>query len=200
MKPMFSIIIPSHNGESCLARCLDSVEMQHYRNYETVVICDACTDRTEDIAKKFGVKTFTVDYHRDGLTRNVGLDHAEGEFILFLDHDDWWMHEYVLDLLCEQISENPALDCLYFSFVWKGMGYYRQTPNRSYIAVWNKMWRREFIGKTRFTDRPHWSDTDFNEQMKLKPGKRVYWDHPVYYYNYLYPGSINAQYAAGEIE
>ena len=201
MKPMFSIIIPSHNGEGCLAECLDSVECQTYRNFETIVVCDACTDNTAGIARKYGLrKVYEVDYERDGLTRNVGLDHADGEFILFLDHDDWWLHEYVLSLMCEQISEHPALDMLYFSFIWKGTGYCRQTPDRSYIAVWNKLWRREFIGKTRFTDVPYWSDTYFDMAMKQKQGMRVYWDHPVYYYNYLYPNSINAKYAAGEIQ
>lgn len=197
MKPMFSIIIPSHNGEECLARCLDSVECQKYRNYEVLVIADACTDKTVEIAKKYNVKLFEVDFKRDGLARNVGLDNAKGDWVLFLDHDDWWLHEYVLDLIVNQIMINPNMDILYFSFIWKDNGYMSQSVRQNYIAVWNKCWRRAFIGDTRFTDRPNWSDAEFNCDMSNKRGNVVYWDNPLYYYNYMYKDSINDRYARG---
>ena len=51
MKPKYSIIIPSHNGEPHIRKCLDSVAFQWYRNYELIVICDRCEDNTEQIAK-----------------------------------------------------------------------------------------------------------------------------------------------------
>lgn len=199
-KPKFSIIIPSHNGEKCLGRCLDSVITQTILDYEILVIADACTDKTVEVAKKYPVKLFEVDFKRDGLTRNVGLDNACGDWILFLDHDDWWLHEYVLSLLNIQTIKHPDMDVLYFSFIWSGMGYYRQTTEHNYIAVWNKMYKRSFIGDTRFTDIPNWSDKDFTEALNNKIGNRLFWDMPMYYYNYLYEGSINARYAAGLTE
>ena len=200
MKPTFSIIIPAHNGEQCLPKCLDSVFGQHYRNFEIIVICDACTDRTADIAREYPIdQVYEVNFKRDGLTRNVGLDHAAADWVLFLDCDDWWMHEYVLDQLIEQIHQNPGMDCLYFSFIWKGVGYRSQSADHHYVAVWNKLWRRSFIGETRFTDIPYWSDASFDAVMSRKPGNRIYWDNPLYYYNFMNPGSINDLYARGEI-
>ena len=189
MNPKYSIIIPSHNGEPHIRKCLDSVASQWYRNYELIVVCDKCEDDTEKIAKSYRARTISVDYGRDGLARNAGLDAAFGEYILFLDDDDWWMHEFVLSQIDSRIT--PFIDILYFSFIWKGRGYCAQSPERSYIAVWNKCWRKDFIGVTRFPDRPYWSDEDFNRMMSYKKGNRVYWDMPMYYYNFMREGSIN---------
>lgn len=192
MKPVFSIIIPTHNGEGCLKKCLDSVYGQHFQNFEVIVICDACTDKTAEIARSYeGCKVFEVNYERDGLARNLGLDQAEGEWVLFLDHDDWWLHEYVLNLLVDQIIQYPHMDELFFSFIWKGTGYMRQTERQSYIACWCKLYRRTYIGNTRFSDKQYWSDVDFDSAMRSKQGWKVYLDNPLYYYNFMYPGSIN---------
>ena len=189
MKPKYSIIIPAHNSEPYIRKCLDSVISQWYRNYELIVICDRCEDNTEQIAKSYRAMTIPVDYGRDGLARNKGLDVAQGEFILFLDSDDWWMHEFVLEQIDSRMT--PFVDMLYFSFIWKGRGYCVQSPERTYIAVWNKCWRKDFIGTTRFTERKNWSDEDFNRMMSYKNGNRVYWDMPMYYYNFMREGSIN---------
>ena len=118
MLPKYSIIIPAHNAEDCLGRCLDSVVSQKYRNWELLVVCDACTDKTADVVRKYGEKPIIVDHQRDGLARNAGLDAARGEWVLFLDADDWWLHEYVLTQLDNTL--NPAWDILFFSFIWKG--------------------------------------------------------------------------------
>ena len=189
MNPKYSIIIPAHNGEQYIRKCLDSVVSQWYRNYELIVICDRCEDDTEKIAKSYRAITMNVDFGRDGLTRNAGLDIAQGEFVLFLDSDDWWLHEFVLGQIDSRMT--PFVDLLYFSFIWKGRGYCEQSPERNYIAVWNKCWRRAFIGDTRFTDRKFWSDEDFNRAMSYKQGNRVFWDMPMYYYNFMREGSIN---------
>lgn len=196
MIPKYSIIIPAHNAEDCLSRCLDSVVSQKYRNWELLVVCDACTDGTADVVRKYGEKPIIVDYQRDGLARNAGLDAARGEWVLFLDADDWWMHEYVLTQLDGVL--NPLWDILFFSFIWKGQGYFSQDPHRHYFAVWNKCWRREFIGDTRFTDVYGVSDMYFDKAMMAKNPSCAYWDMPFYYYNYLHEGSINWKRVMGE--
>ena len=67
MLPKYSIIIPAHNAEDCLGRCLDSVVSQKYRNWELLVVCDACTDGTADVVRKYGEKPIIVNHQRDGL-------------------------------------------------------------------------------------------------------------------------------------
>ena len=183
----FSIIIPAYNSSGYIRKALESIRSQVFTDYELIVVCDSCTDNTEEIAKEYGARTFAVDYHCDGLTRNVGIDNARGDWILFMDDDDWWLHEYVLSIIDQLLGD---YDVLRFSFIWKGVGYAKCGP---YIAVWNKCWRRSFIGDTRFPGRLYWSDVNFNEAMMLKSPRIVDVDTPLYYYNYLRPGSISEQ-------
>ena len=194
----FSIIIPAHNAEEHGIRAFESIKMQSFKDYECIVVCDSCTDRTEEVAKSYGFKVAPVQHGNDGLSRSTGLDLATGEWILFMDDDDWWLHEYVTTQLKDMTVKYPLMDLLYFSFIWKGAGYMSQSATGSFIAVWNKMWRRSFIGDTRFSDIKNWSDKDFNQAMNKKVGNRVFRDMPMYYYNFMYEGSINQRYAMGE--
>ena len=89
----FSIIMPAHNAAGFFKKALDSIEMQTYKDYELIVVCDACEDNTEEIARSYNAKVYSVDYKNEGPTRNFGLDKASGEWILWIDDDDWWLHE-----------------------------------------------------------------------------------------------------------
>ena len=193
---MFSIIIPAYNAADHIAKALQSVAAQSYKNYELIVVCDSCTDNTAEIAEGYGAKVINVDYHLDGLTRNAGLDAARGEWVLFMDDDDWFLHEFVLQMLADKLGDE---DVLFFGFIWKGCGYAHNTADLRYIACWSKCWRRSAIGTTRFSSVPYWSDVDFNAAMMRKPLKCAYWDMPLYYYNYLRTGSISWRKKQGEI-
>ena len=194
----FSIIIPAHNAGETIGKTLESVRSQEFKDYELIVVCDSCTDNTKEIADSYGATTVEVDYKRDGLTRNKGLEMAQGEWVLFMDADDWWLHEYVLAMLDSVL--NDSMDILCFSFIWKSMGYTNQTQN-IYPAVWNKAWRRTTIGDTRFRDCQYGSDGFFTQDVFGKTARnriRV-WDTPLYYYNYMAKGSLTERKEAGEI-
>lgn len=188
----FSIIVPAYNAEDRIRKCLDSVKQQVFTDYELIVVCDSCTDKTADIAKEYGAKVEIVNFHRDGLTRNRGLDIAQGEWILFIDDDDWWVHEYVLTMLDEKIRYTSNTDIICFSFIFRYWKYATPTGNNGdrWIAVWNKCWRREFIGDTRFSDKWSISDVDFHYTLMAKNPKIYDWDVLMYYYNYMRKGSI----------
>lgn len=183
----FSIIIPAYNSEKYIHKALESIQNQTYKDYELIVVCDSCTDNTEELAKSYGAKTYCVDYHLDGLTRNYGLDHAQGEWILFMDDDDWWLNETVLEDLAGMVGKHGE-DVLRFGFYWAEDGY--RKPG-DWIAVWNKCWNREFIGDTRFSDMKWWSDVDFWNAMKAKDPRFYDWDIAMYYYNFMREGSIS---------
>ena len=87
----FSIIIPAHNEEKNIRKALESVKSQEFKDYEVIVVCDSCTDNTEAIAREYGARVYVTDVHRDSLARNIGLDHARGEWVLFMDADDWYL-------------------------------------------------------------------------------------------------------------
>ena len=198
-RPFFSVIVPAYNSAEYIMKGLSSVRVQSFRDYELIVVCDACRDDTAKIAKMYTDKVIITEHGLDGLARNAGIDAAEGKWILFMDDDDWFLHEFVFQQIAEMVTARD-MDVLAFSFIWKGRGYTRQDPGRHFIAVWNKCWRREFIGDTRFSDVPYWSDKDFNRGMYIKNPRVFYWDMPMYYYNYLREGSISWRKVQGEID
>lgn len=188
----FSIIIPAYNAEHHFRKALDSVKSQTFKDYELIVVCDSCIDNTEKIAREeYGATTWIVRYHNDGLSRSKGLDVANGDWVLFMDDDDWWLHEYVLEQLDSRVGREKE-DILAFSFIFKGVRYASpySCGGGLYPAVWNKCWRREFIGNTRFPSIHSCSDYEFHVAMMRKHPKIVAWDMPMYYYNYMRTGSI----------
>lgn len=187
----FSIIIPAYNAANRIRNALDSIASQTFTDYELLVVCDSCKDDTAEIAREYTDKVLLVNNNHDGLTRNVGLDYASGDWVMFMDDDDWWMHEFVLETIAPHLTDN--IDVLRFGFFWlNGSGDTKPGP---WIAVWNKCWRRSFIGYTRFSDRPKWSDIDFNNEMMAKAPRIADLDKILYYYNFMREGSISWNHA-----
>lgn len=192
----FSIIIPAHNEQDYISKALSSIREQSFKDYEVIVVCDDCTDKTKEIAQSFGAKVIEIKAHSSGAARNAGLDVAQGEWILFCDADDWYLHEYAFEMLAERVGSANE-DVLIFSLIWKNYGY---GPTRSpkgtiFTHVANKCWKRTSIGGTRF---PHntgavGEDACFWNKMTDKGIRISEWDMPLYYYNYLRPGSKSVQ-------
>lgn len=189
----FSIIIPAYNSAKYIVKALESIKAQSFTDYELIVVCDSCKDNTAEIAMIYGAKVYIENFHNDGLSRSKGLDVAQGEYVLFMDDDDWWLHEYVLEQLNEELIRLKDADVLAFSFIFKGIGYASPTKNQGklWVAVWNKCWKRECIGSTRFPNIHSCSDRYFHDVMMRKKLKIYTWDMPMYYYNYLREGSIS---------
>ncbi len=190
----FSVIIPAHNDAGHIRKALESVRSQVLKccDLELIVICDSCEDDTEAIAREYGAITKNVSYHRDGLSRNAGIEMASGDWILFMDSDDWWLHEYVLDQL-NRLTFIMDFDVLAFGFIWKHVGI--TGPEREdgslWPNVWSKLWYRKAIGDTRFSDEWSVSDLGFTRAMLGKKLRVAKWNQPLYYYNYMRPGSIS---------
>ena len=90
----FSIIIPIYNVENYLEKCLDSVVSQTYKNYECILVVDKSSDKSEEIADKY-IKKYNwqkVYEENTGLAkaRNLGVDKSNGDYIIFLDGDDYF--------------------------------------------------------------------------------------------------------------
>ena len=110
---MISIIIPVYNMEDYLRKCLDSVLAQTFTGYEVIIINDGSTDKSPLIAQEFANlypdKIRIVHKENGGLgdARNVGIELAQGEYLLFLDSDDYISHD-MLELLNEYIVRFKA--------------------------------------------------------------------------------------------
>ena len=191
----FSIIIPAYNAEGHIRKALDSIKIQTFKDYELIVICDSCTDNTEVIAREYGARTGAVSYHCDGLTRNRGIELAAGDWLLFMDDDDWWLHEYVLQQLSDKIDERPDADIIAFAFIFRHIGYakpIRKINGQHWIACWSKCYRRTAIDFARFSTVTDGSaDVQFYMQMFFRGLKVVDWNMPLYYYNYWRDDSIS---------
>lgn len=188
----FSVIVPAYNAERHIMKGLDSIRDQSFKDYELIIVCDSCEDKTEQIAHKYTDKVIPIFAHNDGMARNAGLDAAKGDWILFLDDDDWFLHEYVFEQLANRTEANMG-EIICFSFIWRHIGYASPRSNHGnlYPAVWNKCWKRSTIGKTRFPNIWSISDMYFNQAMMAKGPALDVWDMPMVYYNYLRPGSIS---------
>lgn len=97
---MISIIIPVYNKEKYIKKCLESITNQTYKNIEIIVINDGSTDNSENIIKEFAkkekrIKVFTQSNGGVSKARNQGLKYASGEYILFVDADDYVEADYV---------------------------------------------------------------------------------------------------------
>ena len=107
MKPLISVIVPIYNVEKYIKQCIDSILMQTYKNLEIILVDDGSPDNCPQICDEYAKKDSRVRViHKKngGLSdaRNVALDIAQGEFIGFVDSDDWIsadMFEYLLEAL-----------------------------------------------------------------------------------------------------
>lgn len=199
-KPFFSVIVPEHNSAEYMRKGLNSIKAQTFTDYELLIICDRCTDNTAEIAREYSDKVFEIDAGRCAAARNKGLDEANGEWILFMDDDDWFVDEHVFQDIADTV-EKIHDDILAFGFFWPPFGNRMNSPGHLYTAVWNKAWRKKFIDRigARFPDWAHSDDEGFS---RITHGRAhiAYLDAVLYHYNFMRPGSLTWQINNGLID
>ena len=92
MKDLITVIINVYNGEKFINKCLDSIINQTYKNLEILIINDGSTDNTLNIIKKYKdkrIRIITTENKGLSLSRNVGIENAKGEYLYFIDIDDY---------------------------------------------------------------------------------------------------------------
>ncbi|MBS6018292.1 MAG: glycosyltransferase [Haemophilus parainfluenzae] len=109
--PLFSIIVPIYNVERYLEQCIESVLAQDYQNYELILVDDGSPDNSIDICTKYAKQYSNIVFiHKinGGLSdaRNAGIKLARGEYLMFLDSDDYWEGTSILSDLQNIINEN----------------------------------------------------------------------------------------------
>lgn len=197
-KPFFSVIMSANNAEKYIRKGLESIREQDFTDYELIVVADSCTDDTAKVAREYTDLVFCTDFHSCGGARNTGLDHAAGEWVLWADDDDWYLPG-AFRRIAEEIRKNTEIDILAYGFEWKHRGIALQNWGRKYPAVWNKAWRRDFIGDKRFPVWCHTEDVEFNR--KVLPG--AWWaflPEALYHYEFMREGSISERIRNGEFD
>ena len=113
MSPRFSVIIPAFNAATTLARAIDSVRAQSWPVHEIIVVDDGSTDDTANVARRFGDAVRLIRQRNSGVSvaRNAGAAAATGDWLAFLDADDWYAPDRI-KLHAAWIEEDATLDCL----------------------------------------------------------------------------------------
>ena len=102
--PTISVIVPVYNAEKYLHRCIDSVLAQTYTDFELLLIDDGSKDQSGEICDEYAQKDARVRvFHQENggvsSARNLGLDNAKGEWVTFVDSDDWAKPYYIEHLV-----------------------------------------------------------------------------------------------------
>ncbi|MCR5421897.1 MAG: glycosyltransferase [Lachnospiraceae bacterium] len=113
---MISVVLPVYNVEKYLPECLDSLINQSYKDIEIIIVNDGSTDNSEAICREYALKNKNIKLYTKqnaglGYARNTGIEHANGEYVLFLDSDDVFKKELVENLV-EGIDENRIDTCV----------------------------------------------------------------------------------------
>ena len=183
--PFFSVIIPVYNAEEYISRCLGSVLTQNV-DLEIILVDDGSEDNSLSIIKKNKNQNIKYVEHKSnrgqGAARNTGLRQANGEYILFMDCDDWY-EKGALSGLKSQIEASSYPDVIIFSFniknenntksgfhkfIEKSKGVYSGEELISMFierkinpAPWNKAFKRNFWNRNNFKFAEDMSHDDF---------------------------------------
>jgi len=116
--PKFSIVIPVYNVEKYIKKCLDSVANQSFKDYEVIVVNDGTKDNSMDIVKEYDFKV--VNQKNMGLSeaRNTGVKSSTGEYIIFLDSDDY-IEKDLLKEINKSLKNKPDLVRYQVKMVWE---------------------------------------------------------------------------------
>lgn len=162
--PLVSVIIPNYNHGKYLGRAIESILVQSYANYEIVVVDDGSEDDSKQVAEKFDkVRYFFQPNAGLSAARNAGITHSKGEFLVFLDADDWLapdalrinveqfrLHENAVFVSGAHITVTDSGVCNTVSSAVQE-DHYRHFLEGNYISmIATVMWRRWLFNTYRF--------------------------------------------------
>lgn len=111
----FSVIIPTYNRGNILGRCVDSILNQTYNNFEIIIVDNSSTDNTDVLLRNYNDERIIIlKIHNDGIiakSRNLGVKNASGDYICFLDSDDWWCENKLSEV--NEIINKTNADFIY---------------------------------------------------------------------------------------
>lgn len=188
----FSVVIPCYHSEEFVDKAIRSVQEQSFKDYELLVTCEKNDVASIGAVRRCGVEPIIDDYGSSGAARNAGIEIAKGTYILFLDSDDWWLHQECFSML-DQFTR-LAVDILSFGFIFGIHGYASVCSNGGamYPNVWSRVWRKAFLDKNniRFPNTSRDEDVAFCQQAFDAKGTHRMTDIPFIYYTYPREGSV----------
>lgn len=187
----FSVVIPCYHSEEFIGKALKSVQEQSFTDYELLVMCEKDDEKSIKAVRECGVEPYIDDYGSSGAARNAGISLAKGQYILFLDSDDWYLHSECFAMLNQ--FTRLAVDILSFAFIFGKYGYTPTCGNNGgmYPNVWSRVWRKAFLDNKdiRFPNTSRDEDVVFCQKAFESNPHHTMTDIPFIYYTYPREGS-----------
>jgi glycosyltransferase involved in cell wall biosynthesis len=218
-KELVSVIVPIYNVVSYLPRCLETIARQTYQNLEIILVDDGSTDGSGSICDKFAENDKrAIVIHTENIkiwaARNLGIQNARGNFIMFVDSDDYIHYDairimydtfekdndydiviighkniYTLDEDVEKKGENRLMEL-------DADGLFENIDN--FGAVWGILFRKQLIEDMKFNDYEVYEDHDFSRRYYPRVNKAA-WIHRELYYHIIRNDSLSHSPQASEI-
>ena len=216
-----SIVIPVYNVESFLERCLDSVQNQTYKNTEVIIVNDGSTDNSPAIIDKYvannpNFKSFTIENSGQGGARNYGIEKSSGEYIAFLDSDDYIAPNCIERLAQTAKAENSDIVvCTCYDVKEDGTIIEKAENNIACattsvfenpkilfnrVAPWGKLFRKSIFGDLSFATRVWYEDMRLIPKLYLNAQKISYIEDPLFYYVQRAGSTMNNSNAVRNLE
>ena len=207
-----SIIMPVYNAEKYLKEAIESVLKQTYLEFELLLINDRSTDSSKEICQEYSKKDSRIvllendsAIHGPGPTRNIGLDYAMGEYIYFMDADDW-IEDCLLKCAVSRMQETNA-DIVQFGAIYEWENWNRSEPygeirkgvltrdeikkdfltfwKASMSSLWICLFRRETVKTIRFENIMYGEDSSYIMDVLCNTVKIAYIEKALYHYRYV---------------
>lgn len=220
--PLLSVIVPVYNVESYLNQCVESILSQSHTELELILVDDGSPDRSGSMCDEWAAKDCRVRViHKENggvcSARNAGLDAARGEYIAFVDSDDWLdtgMYETMMEqscdiVLCDCVKEHPGSQELYSHAIRPGF-YDRKQLETEYfphllmmehveypatISNWVMVFRRELAQDIRYLSGVRYSeDLLFGAQLMYRAKSFCYLKGQAFYHYRMNPASATHQF------
>lgn len=193
-KKLISVIIPIYNSEKYLSECLDSVINQTYENLEIILVNDGSIDNSECVAKQYQNKDKRIRYfyknnEGSGLTRNFGYEKSNGDYILFLDSDDY-IDVKMIEKLYNVIQDNDSFSVMLqgYKVVGNDITLVKRNINEISLlrspSVCIRLFNNKVLKKSGiiFLNNKIGEDLEFVAKLLIYNNKISYVDEPLFYY------------------
>ena len=199
----FTVIIPCHNAAGHIMPLLHTLAMQDVTGLKMqyVFVVDSCTDSTDSVLRDHTdmiewdkLTIIDCEHGCAGLSRNEGIEIAEGKYIVFLDSDDNLIRPDFFKTLHAIFEAYSEADIVLYSFVMNDavMGV-RSNSGKMFPACWSRAYKRDIIGDARFNNKRAGEDLDFTNEILAKKPKCIDSGKTFVWYNYPREGSLASE-------
>ena len=203
LKPKVSVVVPVYNVEKYVEKCLNSLVNQTFKDIEIIVVNDGSKDNSLEVVKKFenDTRVKIISQENKGLSgaRNTGIDNASGDYIAFLDSDDWVDYDFI-EKLYDAIIRNDC-DIAAATIIRKRekTQKYRVHYTKEEVFetleeklkacripvccyVWNKLYKADLVKNYRFFEGVNFEDVLWTPEILKRANKLVVVPNINHYY------------------